>query len=131
MRLLNPVIRILVSHMNNLRDKFTTGNTIATQFISHDLSGFSTVTTQQSLEEPLCSSPITPSLEKYINDVAIPINRAPQVMLSAIDLYKVFINVEGVSVALMSSLQSTGVFGSELDAPESDGLMADYDASLS
>jgi hypothetical protein len=43
MGLLNLVIRILVSHMNNLRDQFTTGNAIAAQFVGHDLSEFATV----------------------------------------------------------------------------------------
>jgi len=58
MRLLNPIIRILRGVMNCLRNNFPAGNTIATQFVGHDLPGFATVTTQQSLEESLRSNSI-------------------------------------------------------------------------
>ena len=41
-----------------------------------------------------------------------------------------FIDVEGVAVASMLSLQSSGVYGSEFDAPEADRLPTDSDAAL-
>ena len=52
-------------------------------------------------------------------------------MLLTIDLYEDFIDVERVSVASVFSLQAHGVEGTELNAPEPDGLSAYSDASLS
>ena len=51
-------------------------------------------------------------------------------MLLAIDLHKDFIDEEGIAIASMLSLQSFGVEGTELDAPEADRFAADGDASF-
>jgi hypothetical protein len=54
-------------------------------------------------------------------------------MLLAIDLMvrhtgKHFIDEEGVAVASMLPFQSSGIQSTELDAPEPNGLAADYNA---
>ena len=41
-----------------------------------------------------------------------------------------FIDVEGITVASVLSLQSAGINGSELDAPEPDRFASDSDATL-
>jgi hypothetical protein len=51
-------------------------------------------------------------------------------MLLAVDLHKHFVNVEGIAVASMFSLQSPSVFGSKFDAPEPDGFIADSDTTF-
>ena len=52
-------------------------------------------------------------------------------MLLAIDFDDDFIDEEGVTIAPVLSLQSAGINGSELDAPETDCLSADGDATFS
>ena len=52
-------------------------------------------------------------------------------MLLAIDLHEDFIDVEGITVASVLSLQSSGVKGPELNAPEPDRFAAYSDASFS
>jgi len=52
-------------------------------------------------------------------------------MLLSIDLDEDFINVKGVAIAPVLSLQSPGVNGSEFDAPKTDGLASDDDSSFS
>ena len=52
-------------------------------------------------------------------------------MLLAVDLYEYFINVEGVAITLVLTLQSPGIQCAEFDAPEADGLAGDSDATLS
>ena len=56
---------------------------------------------------------------------------SPQIMLLAVDLHKDFVNVESINVAAVLALQSTGINGSELDAPETDRFSGYSDASLS
>jgi hypothetical protein len=41
-------------------------------------------------------------------------------VLLAIDIHKYFIDVEGVTISLVSSFQAAGVRSTELDAPEAD-----------
>jgi hypothetical protein len=62
---------------------------------------------------------------------ALLIDCSPQVMLLAIYLYEDFIDVEGVAIASMLFLQSSGVDSSELDAPEPDGFVTDGNAAFS
>ncbi|MFT4873377.1 hypothetical protein [Congregibacter sp.] len=51
-------------------------------------------------------------------------------MLLTVNFDKDLIDVEGVAIRPMVSLQPTGVQRSEFDAPQADGLAADNDASL-
>ena len=51
-------------------------------------------------------------------------------MLLAVDLDEYFIDVEGITVALVLSLQSSSVYRSEFDTPQPDGFIADSDASF-
>ncbi len=51
-------------------------------------------------------------------------------MLLAVDLHEYFVDEEGITVASMLSLQSPGVSGSELDAPQPDRFMAGRDAAF-
>ena len=51
-------------------------------------------------------------------------------MLLTLDLHEDFVNVEGVAVASMLSLQSAGINGSELVTPEADRFATDGYAAL-
>ena len=52
-------------------------------------------------------------------------------MLLAIDLHKYFVDVEGIAVATMLTLQAAGINNSEFDTTKPDRFSADSDASLS
>ena len=62
-----------------------------------------------SRDEPLCRCSISLSLEIHINQLTILIDRSPEIMLLAVDLYKDFVNVESVAVASVFSLKPSGV----------------------
>jgi hypothetical protein len=75
--------------------------------------------------------PISLGLQKHINHFTILVHRSPQVVLLAVDFDEDLINEEGITVALVLSLQSPRVDGTEFDAPEPDGLVADCDTAFS
>jgi hypothetical protein len=77
MRKLCPVIAIPAGIMNGLRNKLSVRNSIASQLVRHNLSRFSLVIFQQSLEEPFSSRAITTGLKKHINYLAILVNSPP------------------------------------------------------
>ena len=52
-------------------------------------------------------------------------------MLLAVDFDEYFIDMKGVTVTSVLSLQPLGVFGSELDAPKPDGFIADDNPAFS
>ena len=52
-------------------------------------------------------------------------------MPRAFDFDEDFIDVEGIAIPAVTALQTPGVLGTELDAPEPDRLPADGDAALS
>jgi len=69
-------------------------------------------------------------LKKHINHFAILVYGSPKIMLLAVYLHEDFIDVEGITVASVLSLQSLGVQGTEFDAPETDSLSGYSDAPL-
>ena len=116
--LLSPIIFILLSTVYRARNQLPMSDTIAAQLIRHDLSGLTTMATQQTLEEPLCSCTISFGLKVDINYLTILVHGPPQVMLLAVDFDEDLINVECVAIALMFPLQPASIFSSELYAPE-------------
>ena len=74
---------------------------IATQFIGHDLSGFTLVTANKTLEKPFPSCPISPGLKINIKYFTVLVNSLTQIVLLAVDLYKYFIDIERIAMALM------------------------------
>ncbi len=81
-------------------------NAITSQFISHDLSGFATVTSQQTLEKPFSRSTVTLCLQVHINHVPVLIYGPPKIMLLAIDFHEDFVNVEGITIPSVFFLQA-------------------------
>jgi hypothetical protein len=130
MRLLSRVILELNSTINCLGYQFYIGDTIATQFIGYDLHWLTAMTAHGSLEETLCSSAIPLCLHEHIHDLTILIHCSPRVMLLAVDLYKDFINEEGIAISSVLPLQPSSVYSAEFDTPSSNCLSADSDASL-
>ena len=86
MRLFSPIILILCSAMNHIRHQLPVSDSIAAQFVRHDLSGLATMTPQQPPEEALSGSTLPVGLQEHIDHLAILIDGSPKTMLLAIDL---------------------------------------------
>ena len=56
---------------------------------------------------------------------------SPEVVLLAIDLYEDFVDVEGIAITTMLSLQFPGVNSTEFYAPQADRLASDDNAAFS
>ena len=78
--------------MNGLWDHFSMCHAVASQFVSHDLSWIIPMGPLQTPEETFRSSTIPTRLQININDVAILINRLPQIILFTTDLHEDFID---------------------------------------
>ena len=128
MRLLCSIVRVSLCVVGYIRHQFSMGHTVASQFVSHDIPGLTTTTPHKPLEEALCCSAISASLQIDIDHFSILIHCPPQVLLLAIDLHKDLVDVERIAEATVSLFESTSESCAKLDAPESDGFVADNNA---
>ncbi len=88
------------------------------------------VTLQQSLEETLGGRSVTSCLEKHIDHLAVLVNGPPQILLLPAYLHENFVDVESIAVPLMPTLQSFGVFWTELVAPQPYRFIAHTDTAF-
>ena len=130
MRLLCSIVGIPVTDVDGFRYQLAMRYTITPKLICHDLPGLAAMPSQQTFEEPLSRSAIPAGLEIHIDNFSILVHSSPKVELLAINLDEDFIDVECVAVALVLSLQASGVYSAEFDTPEADGFVADGDATL-
>ena len=130
MRLLCPIIFILLRTLDRVRNQFPVSDTVTSQFISHDFPGLAAMASQYPFEEPICSSPVTFFLQIHVNHFSVLIYRSPEVMLLIVNLNEGFIDVERVAVASVFSFQSTGVYDTKLDTPETNRFSANSDTSF-
>ena len=84
----------------------------------------------QSHEKALGGRPIPLGLWIHINDLSFLIYGPPQIVLLAIDLCEDLVDIECITMSLVPRFQTPGIDGSELDAPEANGLVADSDTTL-
>ena len=82
------------------------------------------------MREPLGRLCVAARLHQYVQHVAVLVDRAPQVVLLAVDLHEHFIEVPAVAGAGPAAAQPAGVVGSEPFAPGPDRLVGDYDAAF-
>jgi hypothetical protein len=85
---------------------------------------------QQLAKEPFRRAGVTISLDQYVNHVPVLIYGPPQILLLAIDFHENLIDVERITITTMPTFESSSVSNTKLDAPESDGFVADSDASF-
>jgi hypothetical protein len=130
MRLLCPIVRVLSCVVDNIRHQLWMCHTVASKFVRHYLSGLATITPYKPFEEALCCSAISAGLQIDIYDFSILIHSPPQILLLAIDFHEDLIDVECIAITTMSPFESTSVSSTKLDTPESDGFVADGDASF-
>ena len=62
--------------------------------------------------------------------VTVLVDGAPEILPLTLDIHEEFIQMPNVAQATLSSLECSGIFGTELQTPRSDALEADCDIAL-
>jgi hypothetical protein len=78
-------------------------HTVASQLVRHDLAWLTPVTFKQSFEEALGGLPISARLQEYINDFAILVERAPKIVLLALNFDEHLVEEKRIAVALVGA----------------------------
>jgi hypothetical protein len=130
MRILSPIVQIPAGPVSYLRHDRSLSNAVAAQAVRDEASWLIAKPTQQMLEEPLGGGAISPLLHQNIQDDTMLIDGAPQVVLHAPDADEHFVEVPGVPWPRPPSLQSSGEFGTELQASEPDTFVGHQDPAF-
>ncbi len=105
--------------------------TVALELIRDDHSWDILQALQQLAEETLGRFLISLTLHQNIKDVAILVHGSPQVMLPAIDPDEYFIEVPFITGSWSTAAQFVGICLTKLEAPFSDRLISNDDATHS
>ena len=103
---------------------------IASQLVRDDHPRHILQPFQQTLEEPLGRTPITPLLDQNIKDDTILIYGTPQITLNALDPNEHLIEVPLVARPGTTAVQSVSKGLAEFPAPASHCLVGHHDAAL-
>ena len=105
-------------------------DTITPQLIRHQTIRPQSLTLQQLSKESLGGAAISPRLNQNVDDIAVLIDRSPQVLLLTLNLHEHFIQIPEVAEPACFLLQPTSVLAAKLPAPLADRFKGDDDASL-
>jgi hypothetical protein len=105
-------------------------NSVTSELIGDNLSGFAFVLVQQPLKETLCGLAISPLLQEHIYHFTVLIYGSPQVKALTLDLHEDLIDEKCITIPLVFSSQSLGVLRPELVTPQANGFVADHNVSM-
>jgi hypothetical protein len=115
--------------MFNTRQDLAFGGTIRSEFVGHDHPGHVAQTLQQLAKETFGRLRVPSALDQHIEYIPVLINGPPEVVQFASDADKHLIQKLLVAGLRPPHLEAVGVSSSEAQAPFTDCLVADHDAS--
>jgi hypothetical protein len=86
MRVLGPIVEISAFSVLDARKQLTLGDAVAPQLVGYDHPRLKLQALKQPFEEARRRLAITPGLNEDVEQNAIPIHGAPEIMLHALDL---------------------------------------------
>lgn len=105
-------------------------DTIAPQLIRHEATRPLPLSLQQLSKETLGGAAISPRLNQNVDDIAVLIDRSPQVLPLILNLHEHFVQIPEIAETTCFLLQPTSVLAAKPPAPLADRLIGDDDASL-
>jgi hypothetical protein len=117
------VVRVLARVVRNRRHHFPIRRTVAAQLVRHQSVWLAALPAHKLSQESFRRALITTRSDENVDQVAVLIDRAPQILLSAADPYEHLVEVPRISQAPLATLGSARVSGSELQTPASNGFI--------
>jgi len=126
---LNAVVFVLPGSMADGSKNVSVHSRIAS-LVGDKLQRWPLLVLQDLAKEALGSSLVSVARDQDIEDIAILVHRSPKIMTFAADADEHPVDVPDVAESTLSPPQSSGVRGSELPAPRSNGFVGYGDATL-
>ena len=130
MRSLHPIVGVTLGRVSHVAEAGSHCSRVASQSVGDDLQRLSSLPSQKSTEEPLCSASITPRLHQDVDYVAVLIDRTPEIFQFTVDSKEDLVQMPVVAELALSSLQLANIVGAELLTPPPDRFIGYEDASF-
>ena len=99
MGVLGPVVEVLAAAVAHRRHQLAVGELVAGQLVGDNHPRHIPQALEQLTEKPLGRRRVTTRLHQYVEHVAVLVDRAPQVIGSAVDLHEDLVEVPFVAGA--------------------------------
>src|ERR1700756_4071950 len=129
MRVLDPIVEVLRAAMLDRCQQLAVGDLVAAEFVGDDHPRHVLQVFEQLAEESFGGHRISAGLDQNVEHVAVLVDRAPQVVLRAVDPDEHFVAVPFLTGPWAASAQPAGVGLPELGAPASDRLVTHRDTA--
>jgi hypothetical protein len=124
------IVRVAGRVVGDRRHDVVMSDTVAAQLVGDETTRFLSLTPQESPKEPPCCAAISTRLDEDIDQVAVLIHRAPEILALTIDRREDFVEEPRISESTLSALQAPRVVRTELPAPLPNRFVRDDDASF-
>jgi hypothetical protein len=127
---LGSVVLIRSGSMLNRWKDFPKGSWITPELVGDQFLRGLTLSLQHLPKEPFCSLLVPPFRHQDVKNIAVLIDRAPEIHLLSLDLDETLIDMPNVTQSTLPFLEPSSVLRHELQTPETDGFVRNNDASL-
>ena len=129
MRVLGPVVEILRAPVFDRWHQLPMSHNVTGELVGDQHPRHPGLLAHQLAEEAFRRLRVSAGLDQDVEDVAVLIDRPPQVLPDAADLDEYLVQKPCVAGFGSASAQATRVFGPELSAPCTDRLVRDHDTA--
>ncbi len=130
MRDFSAVIGVLVRDVDHRRHHDAAGCWVAPQLVRDQPARDTSLALQQLPEESDSGSPISSRLHEDVEDVAVLIDGAPQILSAALQRHEQFVEMPRIAEVATAFPESSGVSTTECSTPLTNGLVSDRDPAL-
>jgi hypothetical protein len=126
-RHLGAIVEISALTVLEARQDHALRGSVAFELVRHDDARNVSQALQQLAEEPPGRGGAAPALDQNVEDIPVPVDRAPKIMLLAADPDEHLVHVPLVTRSWSAPLQHIGEDPAKAQAPLADALIADHD----
>ena len=125
-----PIVRVAGRVVGDRRHDVVMSDTVAAQLVGHETTRFLSLAPQESPKEPPRRTPVSTRLDENVDQVAVLIHRAPEILALTIDRHEDFVQEPRIAESTLPALQAPRVVRAELPAPLPNRFVRDDDASF-
>ena len=130
MRYRGPIVRVLACVIEHQWHYGSMCHTVATELVGNESKRLLSLTLHELPQESPRRTSVPTGLYENIDDIAILIHRAPEILTLTVNRDKDFVQEPGISEATLSSSQLPRVVWTELAAPLSNRFVRHDDSSF-
>ena len=123
MRNLRSIVGVPIGNVNDVGHDPPTRGWIAFQFVGHQPTGTTTLPSHKLIEESYCGFGIAPLLDEYVDDVAVLVNGAIEMMLFSTNANEHLVHMPGIPIPTIPPTQSGCISRTEFRTPPPDRLV--------